>query len=82
MKKIQIARAAGEVPDYTLDNRRLVAFQKAGLGRSILYRMATRKEVRSEGWKFSTKNDGVGVNVRDGDGYHWNERLGGSNGPR
>ncbi|MGP3960719.1 polymorphic toxin-type HINT domain-containing protein [Nonomuraea sp. 3N208] len=54
---------------YTLDNRRLVAFQQAGLD-SVPYRMATPAEIRRE-WrkKFTTETDGVGIQVR-GDEWH------------
>jgi hypothetical protein len=53
---------------YTLDNRRLVAFQKAGI--EVPYRMATRAEIRKE-WrkKFTTVTDGIGILIR-GVGWH------------
>jgi hypothetical protein len=46
---------------YTLDNRRLVAFQKAGLD-EVPYRMATAREIARE-WKkeFTTLTDGIGI---------------------
>ncbi len=47
---------------YSLDNRRLYAFQEAGVPiRSV---WATADEVTSEAWKFTTRNDGVFVRVR------------------
>jgi RHS repeat-associated protein len=47
---------------YTLDNRRLLAFQKADV--PIPYRMATAAEEAAEGWKFTTKNEGTSIRVR------------------
>ncbi|MEV6984897.1 RHS repeat-associated core domain-containing protein [Sphaerisporangium sp. NPDC051017] len=54
---------------YTLDNRRLVAYQKAGI-ESVPYRMATPAETRKE-WrkKFTTETDGRGIQIR-GDEWH------------
>ncbi|SCL30352.1 intein C-terminal splicing region/RHS repeat-associated core domain-containing protein [Micromonospora nigra] len=48
---------------YTLDNRRLVAYQKAGI--EVPYRMATGAEIRKE-WrkKFTTQTDGIGILIR------------------
>ncbi len=50
---------------YTLDNRRLEAFRRAGA--AVPYRMATAREIRRE-WarKFTTTSDGVAVTVRGG----------------
>ncbi|MCA2175028.1 hypothetical protein LDL08_02405 [Nonomuraea glycinis] len=52
---------------YTLDNRRLVAYQQAGLD-SVPHRMATPAEIRKE-WrkKFTTETDGVGIKIRGGE---------------
>ena len=47
---------------YTLDNRRLEAFRRAGV--SIPWRMATLEEIENECWKFTTTNDGTSVQVR------------------
>jgi hypothetical protein len=47
---------------FTLDNRRLEAFRRAGM--HVPYRMATPEEVREESWKFTTRNQGVSIRVR------------------
>ncbi|WP_226467285.1 RHS repeat-associated core domain-containing protein [Luteimonas panaciterrae] len=47
---------------FTLDNRRLEAFRRAGI--EVPYRMATPEEAIKEAWKFTTKNEGVSVRVR------------------
>src|SRR5580765_4603712 len=47
---------------FTLDNRRLEAFRRAGV--EMPWRMATPDEIAAEGWKFTTTNDGVSVRVR------------------
>ncbi len=47
---------------FTLDNRRLEAFRRAGV--SIPWRMATEEEIAAEDWKFTTTNRGVSVRVR------------------
>ncbi len=49
---------------YTLDNRRLEAFRRAGV--DVPVRMATPEEVAEEGWKFTTLNDGVSIRMRGG----------------
>jgi hypothetical protein len=49
---------------FTLDNRRLLAFQQAGVG--VPYRMATDAEAASQMWKFTTNNGGTSVVVRGG----------------
>lgn len=49
---------------FTLDNRRLEAFRRAGL--EVPYRMATADEIASQSWKFTTKNQGISVIVRGG----------------
>ncbi len=48
---------------FTLDNRRLEAFRRAGI--NIPYRMATPGEVDEEEWKFTTRNGGISVRVRE-----------------
>src|SRR4051794_21291786 len=47
---------------FTLDNRRLEAFRRAGL--PVPYRMATPEEEASEAWKFTTQNEGTSIRVR------------------
>ena len=47
---------------FTLDNRRLKAFRQAGM--KIPYRTATKDEIVSEAWKFSTENGGSSVRMR------------------
>jgi len=47
---------------FTLDNRRLEAFRRAGV--AIAARMATPQEVAEEAWKFTTQNEGVSVRIR------------------
>jgi RHS repeat-associated protein len=47
---------------FTLDNRRLEAFQRAGV--DIPYRMATASEAAAEGWKFTTTTGGTSVRIR------------------
>jgi hypothetical protein len=42
---------------FTLDNRRLEAFRRAGV--EIPWRMATSEEMTSEAWKFTTTNRGI-----------------------
>lgn len=49
---------------YTLDNRRLEAFRRAGI--DVPVRMATPQEVTEEDWKFTTSNDGVSIRMRGG----------------
>jgi hypothetical protein len=49
---------------YTLDNRRLAAFQQAGV--DVPYRLATPQEVANEGWKFTTTNNGTSILIRGG----------------
>jgi hypothetical protein len=45
---------------FSLDNRRLHAFKKAGID-NIPYRLATQKEIINEAWKFTTKTDGLTI---------------------
>ena len=49
---------------YSLDNRRLYAFQQAGV--EIKYTWATPEEIAVEAWKFTTTNGGTSVVVRGG----------------
>jgi hypothetical protein len=54
---------------HTLDNRRLVAFQKAGI--PMPFRMATPEEVAGESWKFTTKNEGRSIVINYFDPVEW-----------
>jgi hypothetical protein len=47
---------------YTLDNRRLEAFRRAGI--AIPWRMATPEEADREKWKFTTANEGISARIR------------------
>jgi hypothetical protein len=47
---------------FTLDNRRLEAFRRAGV--EIPWRMATPEEIEAEAWKFTTTNRGTSVRIR------------------
>jgi hypothetical protein len=47
---------------FTLDNRRLEAFRRAGI--PVPYRWATDDEVEAERWKFTTRNGGTSIRVR------------------
>jgi hypothetical protein len=47
---------------FTLDNRRLEAFRRAGV--AVPYRMATTEEAAAEAWKFTTQNGGTTMRVR------------------
>jgi len=47
---------------FTLDNRRLAAFQKANV--PVPYRMATVEEITKEFYKFSTKNNGISIFIK------------------
>ncbi len=49
---------------FTLDNRRLYAFQEAGV--DIRYRLATAAENADEDWKFTTTNGGTSIRIRGG----------------
>jgi hypothetical protein len=49
---------------FSLDNRRLEAFRRAGL--EIPWRLATAEEIEQEAFKFTTTNGGVTVKVRGG----------------
>ena len=47
---------------FTLDNRRLEAFRRAGV--DVPVRMASPQEMADEAWKFTTHNDGASVRIR------------------
>ena len=48
---------------FALDNRRMEAFRRAGT--PMPYRMATPEEIADESWKFTTRNGGISVRVRE-----------------
>ena len=68
--------APGDVPQIrifesngqwmTLDNRRLVAFQQAGV--DVPYRLATAEEIAAQAWKVTTTNGGTSITIRGGGG--------------
>ncbi len=49
---------------FTLDNRRLEAFRRAGV--DVPFRMASPGETSREVWKFTTRNDGASIRTRGG----------------
>lgn len=49
---------------FSLDNRRLVAFQQAGV--DVPYRLATPAEIAAEAWKLTTTNGGTSIQIRGG----------------
>ncbi|MCP1307952.1 RHS repeat domain-containing protein [Paenibacillus tyrfis] len=51
---------------YSLDNRRLYAFQQANV--NVRYRLATESEVSAQMWKMTTKNNGTSIRIRGGSG--------------
>jgi hypothetical protein len=51
----------------TLDNRRLLAFQQAGLS-EVPFTMATPEEAAAESWKFTTATNGLSIAIRGGGG--------------
>ncbi|MGI5473311.1 hypothetical protein [Streptomyces sp. CA-132043] len=57
---IRIFEEEGKI--YSLDNRRLYAFKKAGV--PVRFKRATPAEVSRERWKFKTPNDGTSIKVR------------------
>lgn len=57
---IRLVQKDGQL--FSLDNRRLEAFKRAG--ENVPYRMATPEEATSEAWKFTTKNGGTSIRVR------------------
>ncbi len=54
---------------FTPDNRRLVAFQKAGI--QMPFRMATPEEVANGSWKFTTENEGRSIVINYFDPVEW-----------
>ena len=57
---IRVVEQNGQL--FTLDNRRLEAFRRAGV--SIPYRMASPQEAAAERWKFTTRNGGTSIRIR------------------
>ena len=57
---IRLTEKDGEL--FTLDNRRLEAFRRAGV--DVPYQMATPEEAANEAWKFTTENGGTSIRVR------------------
>ncbi len=57
---LRLVEREGEL--FTLDNRRLEAFRRAGV--EIPWCMATPEDLAAEAWKFTTTNGGVSVRVR------------------
>ncbi|MEZ8652329.1 hypothetical protein AB6D92_25880 [Vibrio splendidus] len=49
---------------FSLDNRRLKAFQEAGV--PIRTKPATADEIANEAFKFTSKNEGASIRVRGG----------------
>jgi hypothetical protein len=47
---------------FTLENRRLEAFRRAGV--NVPVQMVTSQEIAEEAWKFTTPNDGVSIRIR------------------
>jgi hypothetical protein len=47
---------------FTLDNRRLEAFRRAGV--DVPVRMASPQKIADEASKFTTQNDGVSIRIR------------------
>jgi RHS repeat-associated protein len=60
VEPIRLVESNGNL--FTLDNRRLVAFQIAEV--PVPFRMATAREARRERWKFDTQVEGLGIMVR------------------
>lgn len=60
MPPIRLVERDGKL--FALDNRRLEAFRRAEV--EVPTRMATPQEIAEEGWKFTTKNDGVSIRIR------------------
>jgi RHS repeat-associated protein len=59
---IRVLERGGQL--FTLDNRRLFVFQKAGIPIRIV--PATAEEIVAEAWKFTTTNGGISITVRGG----------------
>jgi hypothetical protein len=49
---------------FTLDNRRLEAFRRAGI--DVPYRMVGRQEALNEAWKHTTRVRGRWIRIRNG----------------
>jgi hypothetical protein len=47
---------------FTLDNRRLAAFQQAGV--PVPFQMATPEQAAAQAWKFTTQNGGTSIRIR------------------
>ncbi len=47
---------------FTLDNRRLYAFQLAGV--PVLTVQASPEDIAAEGWKLTTRNEGTSIRIR------------------
>jgi len=47
---------------FSLDNRRLEAFRRAGI--NVPYRLANPQEAQNEAWKFTTTNGGISIRIR------------------
>lgn len=58
---LRLVERDGEL--FTLDNRRLEAFRRAGI--EAPFRIATPEEIVAESWKFTTRNGGLSVRVRE-----------------
>ncbi|MFE3446547.1 DUF6531 domain-containing protein [Nocardia sp. NPDC059180] len=54
---------------YTLDNRRLVAFQMAGV--DVPYVMASDTQVAREAFKFTSRSEGLSIRIRGEGGFVW-----------
>ncbi len=57
---IRLVDQGGEL--FTLDNRRLIAFQDAGV--QVPYRMATASEITKDAFKFTSQNGGTSIQLR------------------
>ncbi|GAB2876307.1 hypothetical protein GCM10027180_03360 [Microbulbifer echini] len=60
---IRVLIRAGKI--YSLDNRRLKAFQEAGS--PIRVRPATPLEIATRSFKFTSRNDGTSIHIREDD---------------
>jgi hypothetical protein len=47
---------------FTLDNRRLEAFRRAGI--DVPVRLATLQEIADATWKFTTRDEGMSIRIR------------------
>ncbi len=59
---IRLVRCGNDL--FTLDNRRLEAFRRAGI--DVPVRMASQQEASDERWKLTTRNRGRSIRVRGG----------------